>query len=69
MSLKDQAAKLSLKDLDAFGCGVEESFTDSEDEVADDDKAEHSELSSDDGGQAGTDCLRVTECEGGITKT
>ena len=52
MSLKDPAAKLSPKDDDEFGSGeVEESSTDSEDEVADDDTAELSEL-SDDGAQA-----------------
>lgn len=43
---------MSLKVYDDFGSGeVEESSTDSEDEVADD-RAEHSELSCDDGGQA-----------------
>ena len=48
MSLKDPAAKLSPKDDDDFGSGeVEESSTDSEDEVADDDTGELSELSDD----------------------
>ena len=52
MSLKDPAAKLFPKDNDELGSGeVEESSTDSEDEVADDDTAELSELSND-GGQA-----------------
>lgn len=53
MSLVDQAAELSLGDNDGFGSDeARESPTDSEDEVAEDETAEHSGSSSDDDGQA-----------------
>lgn len=58
---------MSLKVHDDFGSGeVEENSTDSEDEVADDDRAEHSELSCDDGGQAesGMDSQQRTNTSG-----